>query len=83
VPDPRAIHFWTESTSLGDAFRPVLGLTEEPAWDVYLVYPAGVVWEGDLPAPAGYLHQLRGRLPEERLLSGLALVDLLRSAAGK
>jgi hypothetical protein len=28
------------------------------AWDCYLLYPSGVVWEDDLPLPSHWYHQL-------------------------
>lgn len=39
-------------------FKDVLGLAKE-AWDVYLVYEAGAIWDGGQPpAPDCWMHQL-------------------------
>jgi hypothetical protein len=60
----------------------VLGLEREVAWDVYLVYPPGVVWEGETPpSPAAFMHQLSGRLPADRHLDGPGLAADLRRVA--
>ena len=71
VTDARARHYWDEGGALMAAYTRVLGLNQD-AWDIYLVYPPGVRWEGDLPpAPAFWMHQLRARdgvaLPGPRL----------------
>ena len=69
VPDRRAMHFWTRDLELAKAFRKPIGLVTEPAWDVYLLYPAGARWsEGSVPVPGDFMHQLRGRLPEANIL---------------
>ena len=44
-----------------DAYQQVLGISER-AWDVFLIYPPGVRWEGELPpAPFYWEHQLGSR----------------------
>lgn len=69
--DGRVIHYWAVDTQIGTAFQPAIGLTTEPAWDVYLLYPRGVKWEQDAPPrPEYFMHQLGGRLPEHRGLDG-------------
>ncbi|HZL86100.1 MAG TPA: hypothetical protein VFD07_12070 [Candidatus Krumholzibacteria bacterium] len=78
VPDARARHYWIDTEALGELFQPALGLTTEPAWDVYLVYPPGGTWSDVPPAPEFFMHQLVGRLPEERLLDGEALAQRIR-----
>ncbi len=79
VPDPRAIHFWTDATDVGEAFQSALALDGEPAWDVYLLYPPGVEWNSnDAPSPTYFMHQLGGRLPDDRLLNGGALAEKVR-----
>ena len=42
----------------------------EPAWDVYLLYPAGIRWETEVPpSPAFWMHQLSDPVAaEDRLL---------------
>jgi hypothetical protein len=80
LPDPRVRNYWTGSQDLGELFQPAIGLTTEPAWDVYLVYPRGVVWEGvEPPRPEYFMHQLAGRLPEAQMLDGRVLADRIRA----
>jgi hypothetical protein len=56
--DARIATSWDPGRGVGRAFRKPLGL-RATAWDVYLVYPPGVVWEGDAPPPpAQWMHQL-------------------------
>lgn len=58
VTDPRASHFWDGHGALVQGYREALGI-DEPAWDIYMVYPPGVRWEGDLPpVPTFWMHQL-------------------------
>lgn len=68
VPDPRARHYWDATGFLIRSYQTVLTLTE-PAWDIYMIYPAGVRWEGTAPPPpAFWMHQL-GR-PERPRVHG-------------
>jgi hypothetical protein len=61
VSDPRVTHFWDGRAVLVHGYDTVLGLGTD-AWDVYLVYPPGVRWDGTLPpAPAFWMHQLGSR----------------------
>jgi hypothetical protein len=77
--DARVVNYWTDSQDFGEAFQPVIELTTEPAWDVYLVYPPGVVWQGDEPPrPGFFMHQLGGRLPDAQRLDGPRLADEIR-----
>jgi hypothetical protein len=76
VPDPRARQYWTDRLELGAAFGETISLVGEPAWDVYLLYPAGAEWSaGSPPAPSWFMHQLSGRLPAGRLLDGRVLAE--------
>ncbi|NNF05264.1 MAG: hypothetical protein HKN21_00755 [Candidatus Eisenbacteria bacterium] len=71
LPDARVQNYWTRTTSVGELFQKPINLTTEPAWDVYLVYEPGVVWEGDSPPkPTFFMHQLGGRLPDGQRLDG-------------
>lgn len=71
--DPRVTHFWTMTRDVGTSFETPIGLKGEPAWDVYLLYPRGTRWEEAPPPPDFYMHQMRGRLPEDRVLDGRRL----------
>ncbi len=75
-PDERVRNYWVHSRSVGELFQEPIHLTTEPAWDVYLVYEPGVVWEGDTPPePTFFMHQLGGRLPGGQRLDGPELRD--------
>ncbi len=56
--DDRVEHRWDPERRLGARFAKRLGL-KGVAWDVYLVYSAGVVWDDDdPPEPTLWMHQL-------------------------
>jgi hypothetical protein len=75
-PDPRVTNYWVGTTEVGELFQAPIGLTTEPAWDVYLLYPPGVKWESDAPpSPEFFMHQLGGRLPDDKRLEGRKLAD--------
>ena len=83
-PDKRVTHYWTAGTDVGTLFQPAIGLTTEPAWDVYLLYPRDVKWEGDAPPrPEFFMHQLGGRLPDKQSLDGPELAARLRAMIGE
>jgi hypothetical protein len=61
VPDQRALHYWDGHSSSMRAVRASLGLSED-AWDVFLLYPPGVTWDGTSPPePEFWMHQLGSR----------------------
>jgi hypothetical protein len=80
VDDERVEHFWTGTRDVGHLFAPAIDLANEPAWDVYLVYPKGVEWKDAVPRPVYFQHQLGGRLPAEKRLNGEKLAAALREA---
>ncbi len=84
-PDPRAHQFWAPDLRVGEMFQQPLGLTAEPAWDVYLLYPSGARWEegATAPEPRDFMHQLAGRLPEPRRLDGDALAEKIQTLLGR
>ena len=80
IPDPRAVHYWDEDLDLGLAYGRAVSLPpgRDLAWDIYFVFDRGAKWEGELPAPAEFSHQLgRG---ERYLGDGSRLRDLVRGA---
>lgn len=80
-PDPRVRNYWVKTQEVGVAFQPTIGLTTEPAWDVYLLYPPGVTWEGAVPPePTFFMHQLSGRLPHGQRLDGPKLAEAIRQS---
>jgi copper chaperone CopZ len=56
--DSRMIQGWDSEKRIGEAFRGTLKLNRT-AWDVYLIYPPGVEWKGEVPpTPSFWMHQL-------------------------
>lgn len=56
--DDRVQHWWDEDKEMSQLFAQTLGI-QGPAWDVYLLYPPAIRWEGDVPpAPTFWMHQL-------------------------
>lgn len=56
--DPLVSHSWDSERVLGNEFQKVLSLTRT-AWDIYLIYKPGVVWEGTMPPkPTYWMHLL-------------------------
>ena len=78
LPDSRVRHYWIDGQEVGEAFQPALGLKDAVAWDVYLVYPPGVEWNGNRPPkPSYFMHQLH-ELPAARRLDATTLAAQLR-----
>ena len=78
LPDARVRHYWIAGQEVGEMFKPALGLKDEVAWDVYLVYPAAVEWnETRPPKPSYFMHQLH-ELPAARRLDATTLATQLR-----
>ncbi len=62
-------HYWDPSGKSGDAVTDALGIAPIYAWDVWLIYPPGAMWQASAPpAPARWMHQL-GQLPRETRLN--------------
>jgi hypothetical protein len=63
VRDPRISQGWDGRRDLGKLFGATLDL-HETAWDVYLIYKPGIIWEGlQPPHPTFWMHQLDGADP--------------------
>ena len=55
---PHLYQGWDSERHIGNVFQRTLRLTCS-AWDVYLLYPPGVLWNEDAPpAPTFWMHQL-------------------------
>ena len=53
-----ASHYWEASGIIGEYYQTVLGL-DVYAWDIWMIYKPGVLWNGKLPpAPDFWMHQL-------------------------
>ena len=80
----RVDHSWDPERRLGKLFARRLGL-EGVAWDVYVVYPAGVAWDDeDPPEPAFWTHQLPTATgaDEARVLNPEGLYHAVADALG-
>lgn len=78
-PDERVTNYWVHTRAVGELFQSPINLEGEPAWDVYLVYEPGVVWDSDAPPePTSFMHQLGGRLPDGQRLDGPKLRDVIQ-----
>ena len=78
ISDSRAKHYWDGDRTLGYALSPVLGTQMKMAWDVYLAYDRGVVWDGPVPPPSDWLHQKRTEAPM-RYLDEAKLEAMIRN----
>lgn len=61
--DDRLRHFWDHDLTLSRAYHRVLQLGQRPrphriAWDIFLLYGAGIEWNGAPPVPEFWMHQL-------------------------
>ena len=81
--DSRVEHYWVSTRDVGKMFQKPIKLSNEPAWDVYLVYPKGVAWQQSPPEPDYFMHQLGGRLPEENRLDAMKLAERLEAILNK
>ena len=62
-----SVRGWDGNREIGKRFAKPLKLTST-AWDVYLVYAAGVKWEGtEPPQPSYWMHQLQGQRADTML----------------
>jgi len=56
--DVRANQFYDPQKLTGRALAESLGHKTEVAWDMYLFYPTGTIWQENPPPPETYVHQL-------------------------
>lgn len=78
--DGRVHHFHDPKKAAGRAFAVGL-LPTGVAWDVYLFYPPGALWEDDPPRPLTWSHQL-GRIDPEHFHPREMLFDKLHDSTG-
>ena len=78
--DGRVDQLWDPDRVMGELSARTLGLSST-AWDVYLVYTAGVTWDSETPPyPAFWMHQLPSEYgADQRLrLDAIALSNEVR-----
>ena len=61
--DNRVMHFWDRDLIVSRAYHGVLQLGQRQrrhrvAWDLFLLYGAGIVWTDAPPVPGFWMHQL-------------------------
>ena len=57
--DPRVKHFWDAEGDLQWRYAGLLNLPEnQPAWDIYMLFQQGTIWQEDPPRPDFWMHQL-------------------------
>jgi len=76
--DPRVRHFWVKDLVLAEGFKKPLGLKEEVAWDVYLLFPRGATWRSPVPDPVLFMNLGRKEMPASSTLNGIELADETR-----
>jgi hypothetical protein len=81
--DPRARHFWVNDLMVSDSFKKFLGLEQQTAWDVYLLFPPGAEWGATPPPPAFFMHLDRKEISADRSLNGIRLVSEVRELLSK
>ena len=83
LPDDRVIHYWDGEGELVKGFAPVLGLGDNPAWDVYLLYDKYAEWNETPPKPIYWQEQLG--ISDETQLDGPKLTAEMQKllAAGQ
>lgn len=60
--DQRVSQYWDGARGLGLLVSQTLKLSASIAWDVYLLYAPGAIWQGErIPAPFFWMHQLNER----------------------
>ena len=59
--DERVAHYWDPDLRVGAAYQRHIADLESPAWDVWMLFAPGVVWDEETPpAPTWWEHQLSG-----------------------
>ena len=80
--EPRMRHFYDMQQVAGGALLDRIDWRDDSVpWDVFMLYPPGVVWDGDLPEPTAWFHQ-RGEANADRYRTGNDLAEALQDAVG-
>jgi hypothetical protein len=84
LPDPRAVHFWTDDDVLAEAWARSLGVVDdEAAYDTYMIFPPGAVWEEDGPPEPPYFMWIeKTGLPKETKFNGVVFAEQVRRFLG-
>ncbi len=57
--DARVTQFYDPEKHTGQKIAASIGWDHKVAWDIYLFYSAGSVWDENPPDPAAWMHQLK------------------------
>lgn len=82
--DTQAIQFHDPERRVGKAFAAALGADKDKvAWDFYMFFEGGQIWEKLPPTPKAYLHRLKRSswADEERFRGGRDLFEALYRVA--
>ena len=82
--DPRVRHYWSAERAAGTAFRRHFEGSEDPVWDVFMLFDPEASWGDAPPAPDFYMHN-NGALPNALRLNGERLqteLETLRPPEG-
>jgi hypothetical protein len=83
LPDPRAVHFWTDDNVLAEAWARTLGVVDdESAYDTYMIFPPGILWEEEPPDPAYFMWIEKSGLPKETKFNGIVFAEQVRRFLG-
>ncbi|HSH79405.1 MAG TPA: hypothetical protein VLA19_12860 [Herpetosiphonaceae bacterium] len=78
--EPRVRQFYDARQEVGRVVADSLGAAGEIAWDTYLFYRPGSIWNVDPPAPDTWMHQLSAKwAPPSHLRRGDALPQALHA----
>jgi hypothetical protein len=66
--DKRVKQFYDPQQLAGRAIAKSLGHSDQVAWDIYLFYPGGALWEDLPPPPETFMHQLRDSWADQSCL---------------
>ncbi|NOY69412.1 MAG: hypothetical protein GXP53_07975 [Deltaproteobacteria bacterium] len=83
--DVRVSHFWDPERLLGGLVAKTL-LLKKTAWDIYMLYDRGILWEGaTFPQPFFWMAQLPSEwgLPMEKFLDPGSLAQTVSRLTGK
>ncbi len=79
APDPRAVHFWTDDDVLAEAWAKTLRVVDdEAAYDTYMIFPPGDLWQEEPPSPAYFMWIEKQGLPPETKFNGVVFAEQVR-----
>ena len=79
--DKRCRHFYDPNQIVGKSIAELVGWSSQVAWDIYLFFEPGAVWQDTPPEPRYWMHQLKDQWADaENYYTGNELeIELFRS----